>query len=107
MMSNDLWRYTLNEFKEDEQPEAVLMMAGDPELMRIVVAWTRTSVNRARRLSKYSGESEEERWMWLWENARFDREKFLAAGMDDYIAKPVEMEALKDVIERVLGNRKG
>ena len=30
-----------------------------------------------------------------------DREKFLAAGMDDYLAKPVRMENLLQVLERV------
>jgi CheY-like chemotaxis protein len=33
-----------------------------------------------------------------------DKEKFLAAGMNDYISKPVDMVALKEVIERVMGN---
>jgi len=32
-----------------------------------------------------------------------DREKFLAVGMDDYIAKPVDMEALAAIIARVAG----
>lgn len=31
-----------------------------------------------------------------------DKEKFIAAGMDDYIAKPVDKAALVEVIERVL-----
>lgn len=31
-----------------------------------------------------------------------DREKFLAAGMNDYISKPVESKALVEVIERIL-----
>ncbi|MFU2208938.1 PAS domain S-box protein [Solidesulfovibrio sp. C21] len=31
-----------------------------------------------------------------------DREKFLAAGMSDYLAKPVEMETLREVIARVV-----
>jgi CheY-like chemotaxis protein len=31
-----------------------------------------------------------------------DREKFLAAGIDDYIPKPVEMDVLKEVLCRHL-----
>ena len=34
-----------------------------------------------------------------------DREKFLEAGMDDYIAKPVESRELAAVIKRVVGSR--
>jgi len=34
-----------------------------------------------------------------------DREKFLAAGMNDYIAKPVDIQDLKEVIKRVLSPR--
>jgi CheY-like chemotaxis protein len=33
-----------------------------------------------------------------------DKEKFLAAGMNDYIAKPVEMEGIKEVIARVMAS---
>ncbi|MBF0480402.1 MAG: response regulator [Desulfovibrionaceae bacterium] len=36
-----------------------------------------------------------------------DRGKFLAAGMDDYLAKPVELEDLKAVIHRVLAKGAG
>jgi CheY-like chemotaxis protein len=31
-----------------------------------------------------------------------DRDKYLAAGMDDYIAKPVSLEALRKLFERWL-----
>ncbi|MBF0480150.1 MAG: response regulator, partial [Desulfovibrionaceae bacterium] len=34
-----------------------------------------------------------------------DKEKFLAAGMNDYIAKPVEMEGLQTLVERVLTDK--
>ncbi|MHC1790567.1 PAS domain S-box protein [Solidesulfovibrio sp.] len=34
-----------------------------------------------------------------------DREAFLAAGMDDYIAKPVSREGLQQVIERVMAGQ--
>jgi len=34
-----------------------------------------------------------------------DRGKFLAAGMDEYITKPVDMVALKEVIGKVIAVR--
>ena len=36
-----------------------------------------------------------------------DREKFLAAGMDDYLAKPVRMEDLTTALERLVGKGYG
>jgi two-component system CheB/CheR fusion protein len=36
-----------------------------------------------------------------------DRERFLAAGMDDYVGKPVDMDDLEQVIKRVLSRGKG
>ena len=33
-----------------------------------------------------------------------DRERFLEAGMDDYVAKPVTLEALADILARVSGD---
>ncbi|MHC1711693.1 MAG: chemotaxis protein CheB [Solidesulfovibrio sp.] len=35
-----------------------------------------------------------------------DRERFLAAGMDDYVGKPVEMDDLEQAIQRVLSRGK-
>ncbi|MGE4293718.1 MAG: PAS domain S-box protein [Desulfovibrio sp.] len=32
-----------------------------------------------------------------------DREKFLAAGVDEYLSKPVEQSALRDMLQRLLG----
>jgi len=39
--------------------------------------------------------------------ANEDQGKFLAAGMDGYIAKPMDLEGLRAVIERVLNNGSG
>ena len=35
-----------------------------------------------------------------------DREKILAAGIDGYIAKPLEVDALRDCIDRIMGEKK-
>ena len=57
-MATDKWTERLNAFKRDERPEAVLMVAGQAELMRIAVAWMQTEVIRAKRLTKLQGSSE-------------------------------------------------
>ena len=35
-----------------------------------------------------------------------DREKFLGEGMDDYISKPINFEAIKSILEKVSNNKK-
>ena len=77
-MRTNAWQEKLKVFKEDERPEAVLMVAGQGELMRIAVAWTHTEVTRARRLTRRRGDSETDVWRWLWENVRYERAELLA-----------------------------
>lgn len=36
-----------------------------------------------------------------------DRERFLAAGMDDYLAKPITLAGLTEVLERAVAARRG
>lgn len=76
-MKTDAWTKVLNEFKDKERPETVLMVAGNPELLRIVVAWQATVSCRAEKLTKRTGTTEHELWHWLWENAVYSKTDLL------------------------------
>jgi hypothetical protein len=70
-MTEDLFIEKLNHFKQNEKPEAVLVIADNPEFIKILVAWTNLEVEHNKELTKISGESDNEVWEWLWENAKF------------------------------------
>jgi hypothetical protein len=57
-MGNDLFAERLRRFKEKENPEAVLLVAEDPEFTKIVVAWTSLDVRSVEKPSRPSGESD-------------------------------------------------
>lgn len=77
-MSDALYTQKLGYFKENERPEAVLLIGDDLDLIKIVVAWTNTTVTRAEKLTPLRGESESEVWGWLWNNATYSREELIA-----------------------------
>ncbi len=64
-------------FKDEEKPEAVLLIADSPMLIKLVVAWMNMTVSRSRRPTISSSASKEDVWKWLWENARFSREELI------------------------------
>jgi hypothetical protein len=70
-MGSDLFTERLRRFKQNERPEAVLVIADEPEFTKIVVAWTSLDVRPAEKPSQFPGESEHEIWDWLWANARY------------------------------------
>ncbi len=76
-MTEDLYITKLAWFKQSEKPEVVLLVADNPERIKIVLAWTNLNVKQAKILSDLGGESEIEIWDWLWENARFSREELV------------------------------
>lgn len=67
------WEKRLNVIKKNSCPEAVLMVAGQAELIRIVLAWKESTVTCTSRTTKLPGNSEDEVWSWLWENVCYDR----------------------------------
>lgn len=74
-MSSKHWEKVLCRFKAKEKPESVLLVAGSPQLLRIVVAWMNTPVSKAKRLSRLNRKDENGLWKWLWENARYSRDE--------------------------------
>lgn len=70
-MSEDSYAEKLTWFKQNEKPEVVLVVADNPELIKIVVAWTSLAVTRVEKLTELKSETENEVWEWLWKNAKF------------------------------------
>lgn len=72
-MNDDIYAHRLAWFKQNEKPEAVLLVAHNAELITIIVAWTSLEVGCTEKLTQLGGESENEIWEWLWKNARYSK----------------------------------
>jgi hypothetical protein len=70
-MPENLYAAHLARFKQNEKPEAVLVVADNPELIKIVIAWTNLEVTLTDKFTKLAGTSDENGWSWLWENTKF------------------------------------
>ena len=77
-MNEDFYGRKLEYFKDNEQPEVVLLIADEPSLINIVVAWTNTKVMRAKKLAPLRGDSESEVWEWLWKNSIYSRQELIS-----------------------------
>ena len=67
----DVYNEKLAWFKRNEKPEAVLLIADNPELIKIVVAWTSLDLRRVDKLTRLPSESQSEIWEWLWQNTEY------------------------------------
>jgi len=80
-----LFTETLAHFKRNEKPEVVLLIADNPELIRITVAWTNTAVTRLINTEQPGDFSDAEFWDWLWKHARYAPEElFLKSSISKY-----------------------
>ena len=70
-MSRRKWEPVLEEFKQSEEPESVLLVSGSQTLIRILVAWKNIEIRRNPRLSKYFVDSDCSAWQWLWKNVEY------------------------------------
>lgn len=76
-MSDDTFAEKLEWFKQNEKPEVVLLIADNAQLIRIAVAWTNTTVKRAKNPGKPPDVSEAELWDWLWKHAQYSRKELI------------------------------
>ena len=99
-MDGNLYTEKIAWFKQNESPEVVLVVADNPELIKIVVAWTSLGVRRATKLSRPPGGSASEIWEWLWENTEFSR-----AELKEKIGTLFSEAALENKMKPLIGNR--
>jgi len=99
-MPEDLFAEKLAWFKRNERPEAELLVADNPERIKIVIAWTNLNVRRAEKLTELTGESENEVWEWLWKNTQYSR-----AELKEKIGVPLSESGLEIKMKPLIGNR--
>jgi hypothetical protein len=100
LMFESVFTEKLNWFKQNEKPEAVLVIADNPELIKIVIAWSNIEVRSVDIPPELPGNSENEAWDWLWENIRFSLSELKAKTGVTYAES-----VLKQKMEPLIGNR--
>ncbi|MBI4284131.1 MAG: hypothetical protein HY663_06660 [Chloroflexi bacterium] len=99
-MSEDLYAEKLAWFKQNEKPEVVLLVADDPDRIKLVIAWNNLNVKRTEKLTELKSHSENEIWEWLWENAEYSKNEFL-----EKIGIPFSESGLESKLKPLFGNR--
>lgn len=89
-------------FKQNEKPEAVLVVADNQELIRIIVAWTNLEVRRTDVLTELNGASDNEIWKWLWDNSSFSITELKTKTGVDYSESVLERKMLPLIGNRIL-----
>ena len=96
----DIYTEKLTWFKQSERPEVVLLLADNPDLIKIVVAWTSLKVKRADTLTDSPGESESESWGWLWQNTNYR-----LGELKEKTGTSLSEIALENRMKPLIGNR--
>jgi len=85
-------------FKQNEAPEAVLLVADDPTLTKIVVAWNKLDVRPVKKPRRLPGESEHDQWDWLWANVSY--------SLDDLAERSgLAVSLVERKLKPLIGNR--
>ena len=96
----DTYAQYLARFKQNEKPEAVLVIADEPERIRIAIAWTNLDVRHAATLTEQSGESNGEIWSWLWDNSLYSLQELMAR-----VGVSLSEATFRKRLDPLIGNR--
>lgn len=99
-MNEDFYTEKLAWFKQNEKPEVVLLVANNPERVKLVLAWTNLNVKHAEKLAELKSESEDEVWDWLWENTTYSKRELIERTGIHF-----SEVALKGKLKPLIGNR--
>ncbi|MHB8104755.1 MAG: hypothetical protein ACYDG5_04365 [Dehalococcoidales bacterium] len=99
MMPENMYTEKLTWFKQNEKPETVLLVADNPERIKLVIAWTNLSIGCADKLTELRSESENDIWEWLWENTDYSRAELKEKSGISYEI------ALENMMRPLIGNR--
>jgi hypothetical protein len=99
-MSDTTFAEKLAYFKQNEKPEVVLLIADNPELIKIIIAWTNIDVKCIDKLPQPNSDSERELWERLWQNTEFSLAE-LKEKADISVADYV----LENKMKPLIGNR--
>lgn len=96
---SDLFIEKLSWFKQNEKPEAVLLIADEPERIKIIIAWTNTQVVQAENLTELVNTSEKGIWAWLWENTLYSADE-----LKEKIGASFSEKGLENKMKPLIGN---
>jgi hypothetical protein len=96
----DVFAEKLAYFKQNEKPEVVLLVADNPEFIKIVVTWPLLDITWEEKESRLPGNSEREVWDWLWKNTHFS-----LAELKEKADIPLAEWVLEKKLKPLIGNR--
>jgi len=99
-MKQNGFERVLQYFKDHEQPESVLMVAGSMSLIRIILCWSRVKIRQIGPLKACNTRGDEEKWAWLWSNVSYRRDHLLASIPSATDRTEKELDAL--IASRIL-----
>jgi hypothetical protein len=98
-MSESSYVEKLNWFKQNEKPETVLLVADNPDRIKLIIAWTNSNAEPSKNLTTLDGESENNIWDWLWKNTNYSKME-----LKEKSDIPSEV-ALENKMRPLIGNR--